>query len=99
MFSATTRTIGADSDTHTQVDERALLEVLRERKIYGAGLDLIVAESSTPEVYDELFQLDNVVVTPHVGAGTDEVQSGSCLLALEQCNKLFAGEEPENRIV
>ena len=46
------------------LDEAALYVALRDRKIAGAGLD--VMEQAAPPAGHPLFQLDNVLVTPHV---------------------------------
>lgn len=68
------------------VDERALYEALVEGRIAGAGLDVFATEPCTAS---PLFGLENVVVTPHLGAGTAEAQekagtsvAASVLLAL-----------------
>ncbi len=45
------------------VDEKALYEALRDKKIFGAGLDVFDVEPATAD--NPLFTLDNVVVTPH----------------------------------
>ncbi|SPL69548.1 2-hydroxyacid dehydrogenase [Acinetobacter stercoris] len=49
------------------VDEQALIEALKSRKIFAAGLDVYQQE---PLSESELFKLDNVVTMPHVGSGT-----------------------------
>jgi glyoxylate/hydroxypyruvate reductase len=51
------------------VDEAELVSALVEGRLGGAGLDVVELE---PEVPKELFQLDNVVITPHVGSDTEE---------------------------
>lgn len=52
------------------VDEKALYDALKERRIYGAGSDVFDTE---PVPADEpLLQLDNFVGTPHIGACTEE---------------------------
>jgi len=53
------------------IDEDALAEALREGEIAGAGLDVFVNE---PPKDDKLTSLPNVVVTPHLGASTEEAQ-------------------------
>jgi phosphoglycerate dehydrogenase-like enzyme len=52
------------------VDETALIEALRHRRIAGAGLDVFVQEPIDPS--NPLLQLDNVVCTPHIGFVTQE---------------------------
>jgi phosphoglycerate dehydrogenase-like enzyme len=52
------------------VDEEALLEVLRTRRIAGAGLDVFDAEPLPPS--HPFVGLDNVVLTPHLGWPTDD---------------------------
>jgi D-3-phosphoglycerate dehydrogenase len=53
------------------VDENALAEALREGRVAGAGIDVFVEEPTTSS---PLFELPNVVVTPHLGASTREAQ-------------------------
>lgn len=53
------------------VDEEALAEALRQGSIAGAALDVFAQEPTTSS---PLFDLDNVVVTPHLGASTSEAQ-------------------------
>jgi phosphoglycerate dehydrogenase-like enzyme len=52
------------------VDEAALIEALRHRRIAGAGLDVFTLEPIEPS--NPLLQLDNVVCTPHIGFVTQE---------------------------
>ncbi len=52
------------------VDEGALYEALSGKRIAGAGLDVFSAEPYS----GPLTKLDNVVLTPHIGASTDEAQ-------------------------
>ncbi len=53
------------------IDEDALFEALQAGEIAGAGLDVFTAE---PPTDTRLLSLPNVVVTPHLGASTDEAQ-------------------------
>jgi D-3-phosphoglycerate dehydrogenase / 2-oxoglutarate reductase len=62
------------------VDEGALAEVLRERRIAGAALDVFAREPLTRD--HPLRSLPNVILTPHLGASTSEAQKS---VALEAC--------------
>jgi D-3-phosphoglycerate dehydrogenase / 2-oxoglutarate reductase len=62
------------------VDEAALAAAIRSGKVAGAALDVFSAEP-----YDgELLGLENVVVTPHLAASTDEAQDRAGLIVAEQ---------------
>lgn len=67
------------------VDEFALAEALKEKKIAGAALD--VYQSEPPAKDHPLFGLDNVVLTPHLGASTDEAQTA---VSVEACKAVVA---------
>jgi D-3-phosphoglycerate dehydrogenase len=55
------------------VDEFALADALKEKKIAGAAIDVYAVEP--PPKDHPLFGLENVVLTPHLGASTDEAQT------------------------
>ena len=63
------------------VDEVALEEALRDGRIAGAALDVFVTEPTTES---PLFELENVVVTPHLGASTAEAQDKAGQTIAEQ---------------
>ena len=52
------------------VDEHALFEALRDKRILGAGLDVFEKEPTMAD--NPLFTLDNIVVTPHAAGATYE---------------------------
>jgi len=54
------------------IDEPALVQALREGRIAGAGLDVFADE---PNVLAALFELDNVVLLPHIASGTVETRA------------------------
>lgn len=65
------------------VDERALVAAIQEHRIAGAALDVFEFE---PEVTAELLELENVVLTPHLGGATweaREAMGAQCADALE----------------
>lgn len=74
------------------IDEQALLAALKARTIYGAGLDVLCSEPATKEVYQELYDQENVVVLPHAGAGTERVQIDSCEVAVMTAWSFLRGE-------
>ncbi|HJP78599.1 MAG TPA: phosphoglycerate dehydrogenase [Pseudonocardiaceae bacterium] len=53
------------------IDEQALADAVREGRVGGAGIDVFATEPTTSS---PLFELANVVVTPHLGASTSEAQ-------------------------
>ncbi|HUP10497.1 MAG TPA: 2-hydroxyacid dehydrogenase [Caldimonas sp.] len=70
------------------VDEAALIEALREKRIAGAGLDVFEDEPNVPEA---LTALDNVVLTPHVGSATWQTRRAMMDLAFGNLQAHFAG--------
>jgi len=54
------------------IDEAALVHAIKEGRVVGAALDVFEKEPLATD--SELLQLDNVVVTPHLGASTEEAQ-------------------------
>ena len=71
------------------VDEDALAEAIRDGRIAGAGLDVFLKEPTTAS---PLFDLDSVVVTPHLGASTKEAQDKAGITIAEQVGLALAGD-------
>jgi D-3-phosphoglycerate dehydrogenase len=57
------------------VDQKALTEVLTNRRIAGAGLD--VFETEPPDANDPILKLDNVILAPHALCWTDQCFAGN----------------------
>jgi D-3-phosphoglycerate dehydrogenase len=67
------------------VDEFALADALKEKRIAGAALD--VFEKEPPAKDHPLMGLENAVLTPHLGASTDEAQTA---VSVEACKAIIA---------
>ncbi|KAK6124996.1 hypothetical protein DH2020_041270 [Rehmannia glutinosa] len=70
----------------SHIDEAALVSALVEGRLGGAGLDVLENE---PEVPDRLLGLDNVVLSPHVGASTVETRKAMADLVVENLEAHF----------
>lgn len=73
------------------IDEQALIQALKERKIFAAGLDVYEKE---PLQDSELFRLDNVVTLPHVGSATAETRKKMAELAYRNLVDALEGRQP-----
>ncbi|MFZ9099917.1 MAG: phosphoglycerate dehydrogenase [Candidatus Planktophila sp.] len=71
------------------LDEAALYDAITQGRVAGAGLDVYVTEPCTDS---PLFQLDQVVATPHLGASTDEAQERAGIAVAISVRKALAGE-------
>ncbi|MFJ1874344.1 phosphoglycerate dehydrogenase [Streptomyces chartreusis] len=71
------------------VDEQALATAIREGRVAGAGLDVFTVEPCTDS---PLFDLDAVVVTPHLGASTTEAQDKAGVSVAHAVRHALAGE-------
>ncbi len=71
------------------VDEAALADAVRSGRIAGAALDVFATEPTTAS---PLFGLDGVVVTPHLGASTQEAQDKAGQTIAEQVILALRGE-------
>ena len=78
------------------VDEKALVRALEACVIRGAGLDVFENE---PDTAPGLRELDNVVMTPHIGSATVETRNNMGLVAVRNIAAVLEGREPPNRIV
>ena len=74
------------------VDEAALIEALRSGRIAGAGLDVFEQEPVSPD--NPLLQMDNVLVSPHGLAWTEEIARDNSLEACDNILAVFRGEAP-----
>jgi glyoxylate reductase len=73
------------------VDPEALYEALKERRIFGAGLDVTEPEPLPPD--SPLLRLDNIVITPHIASGSQATRAQMAWMA---ARNLIAGVEGEH---
>jgi glyoxylate reductase len=78
------------------VDEPALLEALRDGEIAGAGLDVFWNEPpiSMAQVNPEFFELENVVLAPHMGSATYDARNAMTLAVVENLKAMIDGVLP-----
>jgi len=77
------------------IDEAALVEVLKEKKIAGAALDVFEKE---PELMPGLTELENVVLTPHIASATLGTRDKMAEMAANNIIAVLEGNEPLNPV-
>ncbi|MFH0815534.1 MAG: hydroxyacid dehydrogenase [Methanobacteriota archaeon] len=77
------------------IDETALYNALKDKKIAGAALDVFAKE---PLVDSPLVKLDNIVFTPHIGASTKEGQERAGMQVAEQVIKAITKTKPDSMV-
>jgi len=75
------------------VDEAALVDALRARRIAAAGLDVFEAE---PKVHPGLLELDNVVLAPHIASASVATRRRMSEMAVENALAAVQGQRPPN---
>ncbi len=78
------------------IREKDLIQALKARQIAGAMLD--VYENYRLEPGHELFSLDNVILTPHLAAGTHASRARASVAAAREMQRMLAGEKPLNLV-
>ena len=77
------------------VDEAALVEALRSKRIAGAGLDVFEEE---PELHPGLLGLENLALTPHIGSASRATRLRMATRATENCVAALEGRRPPNLV-
>lgn len=77
------------------VDDSALVEALRNGTIRAAGLDVFENE---PHLHPGFLELDNVVLTPHIGSSTEATRRAMALTAAKNAVAALMGESPPNLV-
>lgn len=79
------------------IDQRALVEALRAGKVAGAALDVFEAEPLDPA--DPLVSMDNVILTPHLGASSREAMRRMAVQVAEGVVEVLRGGVPNSLVV
>ena len=77
------------------VDQPVLLQYLQQGKIAGAGLDVYAEEPDVPKAF---FELDNVVLLPHMASATNETRTAMGNLQIENILRHLAGQPVLTRV-
>jgi D-2-hydroxyacid dehydrogenase (NADP+) len=80
----------------SMIDETALAAALEQRKIAGAALDVTAEEPLPAE--SPLWRLDNIFITPHLAAASENLWPRQTELLLKNLDLWYAGEELINRV-
>ncbi|MDP2363387.1 MAG: NAD(P)-dependent oxidoreductase, partial [Ignavibacteria bacterium] len=72
------------------VDENVLISLLKRKKIFAAGLDVYKDE---PNLKKEFYNLDNVILLPHIGSATVEARNNMSLLAAKNVIAVLLGKK------
>lgn len=75
------------------VDEEALVEALKEGKLFSAALDVYERE---PEVHPELLKMENVVLAPHIGSASFATRARMASMVADVLEDFFSGRVPKN---
>lgn len=75
------------------INENALVDALKAKKIAGAGLDVYEKE---PKLAEGLAELNNTVLTPHIGSATIETRIAMGKLAVKNLSAGLNGQRPRN---
>ena len=78
------------------VDDDALVEALKNKKIYGAGLDVF---NNEPNLDKRYLELDNCFVLPHVGSATHETRLAMSMLAVNNLKCFFSNKPLLSEVV
>lgn len=81
------------------VNEPDLWDALRNNVIASAGIDAWVKEPPTKEDYGHVFEMDNVVTTPHIGGSPAEIQTATCRAMVDRMKEVLIDRlEPKDRV-
>ena len=77
------------------VDESALVSALQNQQLAGAAIDVFEDE---PHVHPALLEMENVILTPHLGGGARETRLKAHHICCENVLSVLRGESPPNAL-
>jgi glyoxylate reductase len=77
------------------VKEDDLYRCLRDKVIAGAGIDVYEFE---PKITQELYKLDNAVLTPHIGSASRKTRTKMAMMAIDNLVAMLNGEGVPNKV-
>ena len=77
------------------IDDAALVQALKERRIAAAGLDVFEGE---PEFNPGFLEVDNVALVPHIGSATRATRTAMAMLASKNLSAALSGRRPPNSL-
>lgn len=77
------------------IDEAALVEALKEKRIWGAGLDVFENE---PTLHPGLIEAQNATLTPHIGSGEERYRRMMTAICFENVRAVLENAAPPNAI-
>jgi glyoxylate reductase len=78
------------------VDELALIETLKNKKLRGVGLDVFWSEPTN--INPELYKLNNAVLSPHIGSASFETRSKMAEMAAQAVIDAIEGKKPAHLV-
>ena len=79
------------------IDEKELIKAIKKGKVAGAGLDVFEKEPIDPR--NPLCKMDNVILTPHLGASNIEGMQRMAIQIAESVIAVFKGTRPKNQVI
>ncbi len=77
------------------IDEEELVKALKQKKLFGAGLDVYENE---PKIHPELIKLPQVVLLPHIGSATYQTREKMAEMAAKSIVEVYNGKIPQNTV-
>ena len=78
-----------------KIDDDAMVEALKNKKIFGLGLDVYNGE---PNIHPDYLKLSNVFILPHLGSATKKTRTAMANLAIDNIQEFFKTGTCTNKV-